>query len=837
MLTFPGLRSRMACLFFVVATMCTAWSAQAATHRFTFDASDHHPAPEAVYLAGSFNGWSATHQEMEAQPGGLWALEVDLPDGVHQYKFVLDGETWLPDPTADPALNQPDGHGGVNSGVLVGFDARKLPAPRDNFIDAEYVRHDPEQDRRVVADGELFTLAVRTQAGEAKSVWAVVFEPDGSERKVALPKVSSILGWDRYSAMVRVDRRDVAYAIELVDGDFTLRLGDPEPMRFEVVADFVTPDWAKDVVWYQIFPERFRNGDPSNDPGDYWYETLLPWTGDWWVTDTGAGEAPGQGNFYLGEGNVWNRRYGGDLQGVQEKLPYLRELGVTAIYFNPIFEGESMHKYDAADYRHIDDNFGVKSATPSNQIPTETDDPATWQWSASDKVFLDFLEEAHRQGFKVVIDGVFNHVGRAHPFFQDVLAKGPDSAYADWFEITDWGDPEHWRPMDDPMSVHGRPGGIQWIAWDDVNGHLPAFKKDPVLGLAPGPRQHVFDITRRWLAPDGDPSRGIDGWRLDVPQDIPMPFWRDWRKVVKETKPDAYITGEIWHFAQPWLEGDQFDAVMNYEFAKAAQDFFMDQEEAISPEAMGRRLEEVAYAYPLQVSLVMQNLFDSHDTDRVASMIVNPDLPYDGENRLQDTGPDYDPRKPNADEWAKLRLAAAFKMTYLGAPMIYYGTEAGMWSPDDPSNRMPMIWEDLGPYANPEVVFRRPLFEHYQKWIALRQAVPALRRGLYRTILAPAQGDVLVFERSLDNQRVYVAINRGDRAESVSFEVDDADAGASFVDLGASAELVRAGTVADARPEVRLAEGATRITADGRAVNVELSRYSISVLIRPAELP
>jgi glycosidase len=240
-------------------------------------------------------------------------------------------------------------------------------------------------------------------------------------------------------------------------------------------------------------------------------------------------------------------------------------------------------------------------------------------------MFLDFVADAHRQGFKVVLDGVFNHVGRAHPFFQDVLEKGKNSKYADWFEITDFGDEANWKKLEDPYTVHGKAGGIQWKAWDEVNGHLPAFKKDAEKGLAPGPYAHVMAITKRWLAPDGDPGRGIDGWRLDVANDIPHPFWRDWRKVVKSTKPDAYISGEIWSGAEPWInKGDQFDAVMNYQFAMPAQDFFVDVKTAIPPSVFAKQLANLCYRYPFQSALVMMNLFDSHDTDRFPSMFVNP---------------------------------------------------------------------------------------------------------------------------------------------------------------------------------------------------------------------
>jgi cyclomaltodextrinase / maltogenic alpha-amylase / neopullulanase len=182
------------------------------------------------------------------------------------------------------------------------------------------------------------------------------------------------------------------------------------------------PDWAKDAVWYQIFPERFRNGDSSNDPGEHWYENLIPWTADWWQTHVEHGEVAGQENFYRGHGNVWRRRYGGDIQGLIESLPYLRELGVNALYLNPVFKAESMHKYDAGDFRHIDDRFGFKGDI--DELEGETDDPATWQWTRTDLLFLECLDEAKRQGFRVIIDGVFNHTGREHYAFQDVLRHG-----------------------------------------------------------------------------------------------------------------------------------------------------------------------------------------------------------------------------------------------------------------------------------------------------------------------------------------------------------------------------------------------------------------------------
>ena len=806
-----------------------------AGHTFVYEPQPGQPDARTVHLAGSFNGWSSATHPMTRGDDGQWRLTIDLPNGVHHYKFVVNGDAWLNDPASDADYEAPDGHGGVNSAVLIGLDVRDLGEPEDNAIAQDVLMHDPSDPAdQSAASAELLVLSARAQAGDVQAAYALILDDDEGDtaRRVPLTLHRTERGLDRFRAIVEV-AGDVRYRITFVDGNATATLpADDAYFTAEMSDGFQTPDWAKHAVWYQVFPERFRNGDPSNDPGGYWYERMVPWTGDWWATL--PGEARGGRNFYQGEGNVWRRRYGGDLQGLQQQLPYLRELGINAIYLNPVFEAESMHKYDTADYRHVDDNFGVRRDDPFAGLPGETDDPATWRWTGSDLVFLDFLEEAHAQGFKVIIDGVFNHVGTAHPFFQDVLEHGRDSAYADWFAITDWGDPANWGNRD----MHGKPGGIQWEAWDQHNGALPTFRKDAQLGLAPGPRQHIMDITTRWMDPDGDgdPSDGIDGWRLDVPGDIPHPFWIDWRTHVKAINPDAYITGEIWQWAHPWLKGDQFDAVMNYRFAEAATDFFIDRRTAIPPSAFAARLDELAYSYPLQVAFVQQNLMDSHDTDRLASMFVNPDRPYDGENRLQDNGPSYNPRKPNRDERARMRQLVAFQMCFVGAPMVYYGTEAGMWSPDDPSNRMPMVWEDLEPYEGEGVAFDDDLFAWFQRCIAVRNALPALRLGTYRTLLSDDDTGVLAFERTLGDERVIVVLNRSARARRVRLELDASLDGVALVDvLSEEVGIVTEGLNDGDRPFLNPSpegQASTETVRDGR-LGVTVPAYGVRVYVDP----
>ena len=816
---------------------------------FTLDTARWEDQPRSVSVAGEFNGWNAGADPMENVGGAVWTATLPLDAGEYQYKFVIDGDRWITDPTDDPDLRADDTFGGQNSGVIVGPDVRKAPPPEEGAVNPTFLRHDPVNDV-VQLDNGVVRVRFHTLADDVESAALLMMRPvqlpDGGDfmgsATLPLTKIGASGGYDTWSGEIESTNEllnQISYVIVAVDGaseklvasdavlDSTDGLPRSKPTPFKLAAtDFDIPEWSHHAVWYQIFPERFRNADESNDPGRYGeYENLVGWNTDWWAVLPGE-TAPDDeyDNFYTGTGDVWNRRYGGDLQGVREKLPYLRELGVNAIYFNPIFEAESMHKYDTADFRHVDDNFGVRD--DGEEYPPrfegETADPVTWVWSPSDKVFLDFLEEAHAQGFRVIIDGVFNHTGRAHPFFQDVLQNGRNSEYADWFEITDWG----------TGGEPGTEGGIQWAAWDQPNGHLPVFKKDDELGLAEGPRQHIFDITKRWTDPDGDPSTrdGVDGWRLDVPGDIPHPFWKDWREVVKAANPDAYITGEIWSFAEPWLQGDEFDATMNYPFAMAAQDFFVDDATAIPPSEFAERLEELTNRYARPITLAMQNLMASHDTDRLASMFVNPDRPYDGANRPQDNaasfdGPAYDPREPTAQERAKMRQLVMFQHAFVGAPMTYYGDEAGMWSPDDPSNRQPLPWPDRGPYAGSSDGFDEDVFADFRRAMAIRNSVPALRTGAFETVLADDASGVYAFERRGEEGLAYVVL-AGDEAASVEVP---AEAG-RYVDV-ADPEQARVvmPDMMDARPRVTpVGEG---VQSDG-SLTVELPAHGVAVLVR-----
>jgi len=544
------------------------------------------------------------------------------------------------------------------------------------------------------------------------------------------------------------------------------------------------PDhWATDAVWYQIFPERFRNGDPSNDPtrdslekpivpSENWHTT--PWTADWYARDLWEEELGP--DFF--EHGVFHRRFGGDLQGVIDKLDYLQELGITAIYFNPLFHARSLHKYDASSFHHIDPHFGPDPEGDFALMAQETNDPATWQWTSADLLFLDLIQQARQLGIRVIIDGVFNHTGREFWAFRDIRVNQQNSPYADWYNVVRWNDP---RTRRNDFEYEG------W--WGHLS--LPVFARSPGKdNLHPGPKEHVFNITRRWMAPDGDVSRGVDGWRLDVVKDVPVGFWREWNAFVREINPEAYTVAEIWYDARETVAEGGFSAAMNFHgFAIPVKGYFIDN--TISPSDFAQLLQERKDSMSPKMAFTNQNLIDCHDTDRVASMIVNRRgreyrnptwFDYDEMSSVSPRRSDiYDVRKPNEEERDIQKLITLFQMTYLGAPMVYYGTEAGMWGADDPCDRKPMVWADLdydpekrdprGQSREPDTVeFDHGLFDFYRSAIALRNKHAALRRGDFRLVAALDEENVLAYARELDDEKVLVVVNRSREPRNVDLQ-------------------------------------------------------------------
>ena len=540
------------------------------------------------------------------------------------------------------------------------------------------------------------------------------------------------------------------------------------------------PDWAKGIVWYQIFPERFANGDKNNDPtGEKVFKNrtyspadwqITEWTSNWFEMPT-WGKKRGK-NF---RDHIFDRRYGGDIEGIIQHLDYLKDLGIGAIYLNPIFDAVSLHKYDGSTYHHIDFNFGPNPQRDENLIQKEIpDDPSTWIWTKSDSIFLVLINEVHKRNMKIIIDGVFNHTGVQFWAFQDIIKNGINSKYKDWYLI---------KSFDNPTTPENE---FDYKGWWGTKS-LPEFNRTEN-DLVRGPKQYIFHSTQRWMDPnnDGDPSDGIDGWRLDVAREVPIGFWKDWSKLVKSTNPNSIIVGELWELSPDYIsENGVFDALMNYNFAFAVNDFFIADKNQIKVSEFINKLKEIDATYPQEYLYLLQNLLDSHDTERLSSMIVNPDRKYDHDSN--EKNPNYSPAKPKTADYEKQKLIAVFQMTYRGAPMIYYGDEVGMWGADDPHDRKPMIWEELDyddevitrqsgfktGYGKYEVEPNNELKMFYKNLIHLRNSNSAFLTGTLNFLYVNDEKKSFVFERNENENRFLIAFNLGNQPDVIKIPIDE----------------------------------------------------------------
>jgi cyclomaltodextrinase / maltogenic alpha-amylase / neopullulanase len=430
--------------------------------------------------------------------------------------------------------------------------------------------------------------------------------------------------------------------------------------------DMYTPDWAKNAVFYQIFPDRFALSQRVKKP-----QGLEPWT------------SPPTVHGYKG----------GDLIGVVEKLDYLQDLGITALYFNPIFQSASNHRYHTHDYFQVDPMLGGNAA------------------------LRELLDEAHKHNMKVVLDGVFNHASRGFFQFHDILENGEKSPYLDWFHIHKY-----------PLHAYGG-GDIGYDAWWGLPA-LPKFNTDTL-----EVREFLFSVATFWL------HFGIDGWRLDVPNEIADDkFWQEFRSRCRAVNPECYIVGEIWDDATRWLQGDQFDAVMNYPLARAIYGFVAtninDAEvkrsgfQKIYPLEAEEFVKELGVLFTLHRPEVVDaqlNLLGSHDTPRALTILQQ-------------------------DETA-LRLAILLQFFLPGVPCLYYGDELGLSGNHDPDNRAAMPWQA-------DQLWSHSLHGYIKKLLGLYHLHPALRRGVYRPLYA--QENLVALERRLDYNHVVVIVNVGD---------------------------------------------------------------------------
>ncbi len=426
--------------------------------------------------------------------------------------------------------------------------------------------------------------------------------------------------------------------------------------------NFHTPEWLKGGIIYQIFPDRFAfsGTKKQNVPSDRVLRTDRD--GDpYWIPTA--------------EGKVLNNDYfGGDLDGIRSKLPYLKDLGVTCIYLNPIFAAESYHRYDTLDYYEIDPHMGTK------------EDLRT------------LVSRAHTLGIRVILDGVFNHISSNHFLFRDVLEKGRESQYFSCFYRL----PEHPR-----LPVPGEMPSYTCFSY--VPNMPKTNTADPWL------RRYFCEVGTYWIR-----EFSVDGWRLDVANELDDGFLRAFRTAVKEAKPDALIVGEVWENAAHYLNGDMLDSAMNYDFRRYCRRFFA--EDSVNAEIFDANISALLFRYRESALFAQLNLLDSHDVSRFFSLC--------------------------GEDTARMELSIVLQMTFPGMPCVFYGDEKGLAGIQEWEYRQAMAWDKS-----------HPLEDVYRKLIALRKAHPALRYGSFRTELAA--GKVYRYSRLWDGRKVTVTMNLG----------------------------------------------------------------------------
>ena len=884
---------------------------------------------DKVEIAGNFNNWKPDTEPIHHFEGTNYEVTLASPEGVYEYKYLIDGK-WYPENENKKLIIGENGalfaQGDLGTGKFV-YEA----IDKNTNLKAIVHKYDSLQYFNKLSDSE-YEFKIRTQMNDVERAYIsiVLHEEDNYEMLYELERYQDKTnGFDYFERIINFGKEatKLLYYFILEDNGSrayfngtTLSYSKPKRLVVNTTSKdiqlFNVPNWAKEAIWYNIFPDRFYNGNHYNDPifNEFGPEAFKPnrlheqnfveeykweksnnvishfdrnrWTADFkeqviWEK--------------LGEREIdyslkYARMYGGDLQGIKEKIPYMKELGINAVWLNPVFFSYQNHKYGANDFRHISPDFGTiktsgsthsveinrnnkygnksyvdvlgNKATTSSELKLlevnlkgenrgkngygETEDPATWVWTESDLIMVDLIKEFHKNGIRVIFDGVFNHSSSEHWTFNMVLADGENSKYKDWYKFTDFG--QH-VPITDDMSdeqafetlIANRKRTI-YNAWGGFDS-LPEFNT-----FNQEYKEYIFNITRKWMCgPDGKESEnwmeddGIDGWRLDVPNCLEnQNFWNEWREVVKGSKKDSYITAELWGNASGDINGgNKFDTVMNYEWLKTVIGFFINQSREggvrykLKAQDFFNELREKRTWYPYQALQASQNLNGSHDTDRLYSRIVNDVIGRNLEEGKQlekgyngirpDLASNYHPN--TTIDWRNspikpkdiLKLISIFQMTYIGAPMLFYGDEVGMWGATDPYCRKPMLWKEFlydneknPSHINQNEVYEQKvdsdLFEWYKKLIRIRLENKTLVYGKFREIFADNDREIIVYERVIEDHTIIVVINNSfNNWENVEFETNYQDE--RFIDLVTEGRTFRTGSNGKLKLDLKAKEG------------------------------
>ena len=601
-------------------------------------------------------------------------------------------------------------------------------------------------------ESELVTFRFRTAKDDVDRVGLVT-----SADTYVMEKECTQGEFDYYTFETRLGEEPFRYCFEVQSGTEKYYYGRCgisreilEYYNFVVVPGFSTPDWAKGAVMYQIFTDRFYNGDKSNDveTNEYYY------IGDYSQRVTNWDKYPA---------NMGVREfYGGDLQGVMDKLDYLQDLGIEVVYFNPLFVSPSNHKYDIQDYDYIDPHYGKIVDDGGEVLPNGvTDNSQATKYKkrttglknleASNELFIKLVEELHRRGMKVILDGVFNHCGSFNKWMdRERIYEGEedyepgayvsaDSPYRSYFRFFKEG-PENW-----PYNAN----------YDGWWGHdtLPKLNYEVSVKL----ENYILYIGRKCVSP----PYNVDGWRLDVAADLGRSneynheFWQKFRRAVKDANPNALILAE--HYGDPsdWLKGDEWDTVMNYDAFMEPVTWFLTGMEKHSDEAREELLGNIdnfigSMAHHMSNMLtpslqVAMNELSNHDHSRFLTRTNHM------VGRVEHLGPEAANEYVNK---AVMREAVVMQMTWVGAPTVYYGDEAGVCGFTDPDNRRTYPWghED------------QELIAFHKEAIRIHKEHPALKTGSLKIL--GGEENILSYARFKGHDRIIVVINnRSERAE------------------------------------------------------------------------
>ncbi|BAS28813.1 glycoside hydrolase family 13 protein [Limnochorda pilosa] len=528
------------------------------------------------------------------------------------------------------------------------------------------VLHRPELPYAYPGPGRSLVVRLRTGRGDAERVRVVYrdrYQPPSTDRARPMRRVGRDELFDYYQAELRVDPPRYRYWFVLDHPAGTLWYG--EHGFFDD-----PPDQGAFEVPYVFDEDRI-------EAPEWWRDGVIYQI----VPDRFAGP-PEPPRSTPGEVLGWEDppthtgRYPGTLRGIREHLDHVEDLGANLLYLTPIFLSSAYHGYETTDYYQVDPHLG------------SLDD------------LKELVEAAHRRGMRVILDGVFNHCGPEFFAFQDVLEKGEASRYRDWFIVRRF-----------PLQMYPEP---TYETWASV-ARMPKLRTSN-----PEVQRYFVDVGRHWIR-----EAGIDGWRLDVANEVSHGFWKVFRRGVREERPDAVLLGEIWHDPLPWLRGDELDSVTHYPFRRACLDFFALRR--VGAARFDAQLARGRLSLPGPVHDALVTLLDSHDTARFRELAG-------GDSESQ-------------------RLAVLFQMTYPGVPLVYYGDEVGLRGGEDPESRRPMVWD-------PDR-WERELHQAYRRAIGLRREHPALRRGEVATFWVDAPAGGYLFGRRYEDERLAVALNNG----------------------------------------------------------------------------